>query len=97
MRGYALEGEMKEKYLLPALRGEKKACFAQTEPDAGSGEDAREDAYICKYFCNEMAFKAADTCMPSRNSGDSGAVSASPKATEVMKMVIARHVLKAYG
>src|SRR4029434_6083266 len=29
-------GEMKEKYLLPLLRGEKKACFAQTEPDAGS-------------------------------------------------------------
>jgi acyl-CoA dehydrogenase len=29
---YALEGAMKEKYLLPALRGEKKACFAQTEP-----------------------------------------------------------------
>jgi acyl-CoA dehydrogenase len=33
---YALTGEMKEKYLLPSLRGEKKACFAQTEPDAGS-------------------------------------------------------------
>src|SRR6202050_2683983 len=33
---YALKGEMKEKYLLPSLRGEKKACFAQTEPDAGS-------------------------------------------------------------
>src|SRR5579862_964988 len=33
---YALEGDMKEKYLLPALRGEKIACFAQTEPDAGS-------------------------------------------------------------
>ena len=33
---YALQGDMKEKYLLPLLRGEKKACFAQTEPDAGS-------------------------------------------------------------
>src|SRR5437868_7263952 len=33
---YTLSGEMKEKYLLPVLRGEKKACFAQTEPDAGS-------------------------------------------------------------
>ncbi len=33
---YSLEGEMKQKYLLPLLRGEKKACFAQTEPDAGS-------------------------------------------------------------
>jgi acyl-CoA dehydrogenase len=33
---YALKGEMREKYLFPVLRGEKKACFAQTEPDAGS-------------------------------------------------------------
>src|SRR6478736_3541355 len=33
---YSLQGEMKEKYLLPVLRGEKRACFAQTEPDAGS-------------------------------------------------------------
>jgi acyl-CoA dehydrogenase len=33
---YTLTGEMKEKYLLPVLRGEKKVCFAQTEPDAGS-------------------------------------------------------------
>jgi acyl-CoA dehydrogenase len=33
---YSLKGEMKEKYLLPLLRGEKKTCFAQTEPDAGS-------------------------------------------------------------
>jgi len=33
---YSLQGEMKEKYLLSLLRGEKKACFAQTEPDAGS-------------------------------------------------------------
>jgi len=33
---YALDDEMKERYLFPVLRGEKKACFAQTEPDAGS-------------------------------------------------------------
>lgn len=33
---YDLEGEMKDRYLLPVLRGEKKSCFAQTEPDAGS-------------------------------------------------------------
>jgi acyl-CoA dehydrogenase len=33
---YALDDEMKERYLYPVLRGEKKACFAQTEPDAGS-------------------------------------------------------------
>jgi acyl-CoA dehydrogenase len=33
---YRLEGAMREKYLLPALAGEKRVCFAQTEPDAGS-------------------------------------------------------------
>lgn len=33
---YDLDDEMKERYLLPVLRGEKRACFAQTEPDAGS-------------------------------------------------------------
>jgi acyl-CoA dehydrogenase len=33
---YDLTGEMKERYLLPVLRGEKRACFAQSEPDAGS-------------------------------------------------------------
>ena len=33
---FQLQGEMREKYLLPTLRGEKRGCFAQTEPDAGS-------------------------------------------------------------
>ncbi len=33
---FQLKGEMREKYLMPTLRGEKKVCFAQTEPDAGS-------------------------------------------------------------
>ncbi len=28
--------EQRERFLLPVLRGEKRACFAQTEPDAGS-------------------------------------------------------------
>lgn len=32
----SLQGEMRDKYLMPVLRGELKACFAQTEPDAGS-------------------------------------------------------------
>lgn len=32
----SLKGDMREKYLQPVLRGERKACFAQTEPDAGS-------------------------------------------------------------
>ncbi len=32
----SLRDEMREKYLMPVVRGELKACFAQTEPDAGS-------------------------------------------------------------
>ena len=33
---FQLKGEMRERYLMPALKGEKRGCFAQTEPDAGS-------------------------------------------------------------
>ncbi|ODP37165.1 acyl-CoA dehydrogenase family protein [Sphingomonas turrisvirgatae] len=36
----ALQGEMREKYLMPVVRGELKACFAQTEADAGSDPSA---------------------------------------------------------
>lgn len=33
---YELNDAQKEKYLYPVIRGEKKACFAQTEPQAGT-------------------------------------------------------------
>ena len=33
---YTLKGAAREKYLMPVLRGEKRSCFAQTEPDAGA-------------------------------------------------------------
>jgi len=33
---FQLQGDMRERYLMPTMRGEKRACFAQTEPDAGS-------------------------------------------------------------
>jgi acyl-CoA dehydrogenase len=32
----ACEGEQRERYLLPAIRGERHDCVAMTEPDAGS-------------------------------------------------------------
>ena len=32
---FELNDEQKERYLYPVIRGEKTACFAQTEPDAG--------------------------------------------------------------
>ncbi len=74
------------------------------------GEDAREDAYVCKYFADEMAFRHADYCLQIH--GGIGLTTDLPiekmwrqqrsyriteGASEVMKMVIARHVLKAYG
>src|SRR5246127_4593784 len=74
------------------------------------GEEAREDAYVAKYFADEMAVKAADHCMQIH--GGIALTTALPiekmwrqqrsyriteGASEVMKMVIARHVLKAYG
>jgi acyl-CoA dehydrogenase len=74
------------------------------------GEDAREDAYVCKYYADEMAFRAADQCMQIH--GGIGLTTDLPieklwrqqrsyriteGASEVMKMVIARHVLKTYG
>jgi acyl-CoA dehydrogenase len=37
---FALEGEMRERYLMPSIRGERESCFAQTEPDAGSDPGA---------------------------------------------------------
>ena len=75
-----------------------------------AGEDARTDAYLCKYFADEMAFRAIDTCMQIH--GGIGLTTDLPiekfwrqqrsyriteGASEVMKMVIARHVLKTYG
>jgi acyl-CoA dehydrogenase len=75
-----------------------------------NGEDAREDCYVAKYFADEMAFRAADHCMQIH--GGIGLTTDLPiekmwrqqrsyriteGASEVMKMVIARHVLKAYG
>lgn len=35
-----LEGDLRERYLLPVIQGTKKACFAMTEADAGSDPSA---------------------------------------------------------
>src|SRR5579862_6661199 len=74
------------------------------------GEDAREDAYLCKYYADEMAFRAADQCMQIHGGialttdlpieklwRQQRSYRITEGASEVMKMVIARHVLKAYG
>ncbi len=39
--------EQKERFLFPVLRGEKKICFAQTEPDAGSDPASMRTRAIC--------------------------------------------------
>jgi acyl-CoA dehydrogenase len=74
------------------------------------GEDAREDCYVAKYFADEMAFRAADECMQIHGGvalttdlpiekmwRQQRSYRITEGASEVMKMVIARHVLKAYG
>src|SRR3977135_786112 len=74
------------------------------------GEEAREDAYVAKYFADEMAFKSADQCMQIHGGialttdlpiekmwRQQRSYRITEGATEVMKMVIARHVLKTYG
>ncbi len=43
---YATEGEMRELYLLPVVRGDKQCCFAQTEPDAGSDPGAMQTTAV---------------------------------------------------
>src|ERR1700742_1443951 len=81
---------------------------AATRLDAG--EDAREDCYVCKYFADEMAFRAADECMQIHGGialttdlpiekfwRQQRSYRITEGASEVMMMVIARHVLKTYG
>jgi acyl-CoA dehydrogenase len=45
---YQLDEPLKEQYLYPLLRGDKRTCFAQTEPDAGSDPGSmRTTATFC--------------------------------------------------
>jgi acyl-CoA dehydrogenase len=43
---YATQDEMRERYLMPVVRGEKQCCFAQTEPDAGSDPGSMQTTAI---------------------------------------------------
>ena len=43
---FATVGEVREKYLMPVVRGEKQCCFAQTEPDAGSDPGAMQTTAV---------------------------------------------------
>jgi len=82
----------------------------QTATRLDQGEEAREDAYVAKYYADEMAFKAADQCMQIHGGialttdlpiekmwRQQRSYRITEGASEVMKMVIARHVLKTYS
>jgi acyl-CoA dehydrogenase len=77
---------------------------------AETGADFRQEAYMAKYYADEMAFRVADRCMQVH--GGIGLTTDLPiermwrqqrsfriteGASEVMKMVIARGVLRDYG
>jgi len=74
------------------------------------GHEARVEAYHCKYYADEMAFRAIDTCMQihggialttdmpiERMWRQQRSYRITEGASEVMRTVIARHVLKEYG
>lgn len=74
-----------------------------------NGEDVRNDCYIAKTYADEMAFQVVDRCMQihggialttdlpiERMWRQQRSYRITEGATEVMKMVIARHVLKTY-
>jgi acyl-CoA dehydrogenase len=45
---YALNDEQKKRFMEPILRGEKKLCFMQTEPDAGSDPGSMKTRAVWK-------------------------------------------------
>ena len=74
------------------------------------GQEARVEAYHAKYFCDEMAFKAIDNCMQIHGGialttdlpiekmwRQQRSYRITEGASEVMRTVIARHVMKEYG
>ena len=63
----ACEGDQREQYLLPAVRGEKRELFALTEPDAGSDvmgmkSNARRDGN--DWILNGSKHFVSGPCMP---------------------------------
>ena len=77
---------------------------------ADQGQDVRKESYMCKYFGDEMSFSAADRCMQIHGGmgltkdlpieqffRDQRSMVITEGPTEIMKMVIARNVLREYG
>ncbi len=74
------------------------------------GEDIRAEAFMCKNFGNVKSFEAADRCMQIHGGvglstdlpietmwRDQRSMQITEGPTEVLKMTLARHVLKEYG
>lgn len=77
---------------------------------ADKGEDIRYEAYMCKYFGDTKSFEAADRCMQihgglglttdlpiERMWRDQRSFVITEGPTEILKMALARHVLRKYG
>ena len=75
-----------------------------------AGEDIRYDAYMCKYLGDTKSFEAADRCMQiyggmglttdlpiERMWRDQRSFIITEGPTEIMKMALARHVVRHYG
>jgi acyl-CoA dehydrogenase len=74
------------------------------------GEDIRNESYMCKYFGDEMSFRAADRCMQihggiglttdlpiERFWRDQRSFIITEGPTEILKMALARQILREYG
>ena len=65
---YYANAEQKKKYLLPTINGEKKSCFAMTEPDAGS--DTRGIKMTAVKDGNEWVLNGEKTFITGGNEAD---------------------------
>ena len=77
---------------------------------ADQGQDVRKESYMCKYFGDEMSFKAADRCMqihggmgPTKDLPieqffrDQRSMVITEGPTEILKMALARQIIREYG
>lgn len=84
---YGLNEEQKQRYLYPVIRGEKRSCFAQTEPDAGSDPGSMRttamrhgDQYVINgvkrfiTFADKASFAVLMACTD-RSKGSHGGIS----------------------
>src|ERR1700752_1698213 len=111
--GQPLSNRQAVQWMLAAMFIELQAArllVYKTAARLDKGEEAREDAYVAKYYADEMAFHTADRCMQIHGGialttdmvieklwRQQRSFRITAGATEVMKMVIARHVLKTYS